>query len=369
MDKTNDSVLKALKSLSQFSFSSTLMQYYKDIVDETSAVNLLKNYEVKLNFFGAAPIPLRQTIKDIQIFSKCLNANFDLIELSPVMPLGANSVITKISQNTVSSTIRSGEVIADPTTALILEGAFRRKKKKGNKEINLATMCRVLRIQKFDNPNYYPHFNSFAMASLVYSSLEKKFTYQKFIEHISTYLDYMIIQNKNSFTFDDIEVRISSIRLLNDILSTLSIECVNKLRRNSLNDDYDFLHDNGFTITPLINSMEEFPVNFLKSKGIYVNVTGFKLVFDNIIEVLRKKYDTVKFTIDIGRKAGLGYYKDLCFHIFAKNKQGKCMTLADGGEVSWAASLLSDNKERAIVSGFGLEMSQLHFFSNTIANT
>lgn len=220
MDKTNDSVLKALKSLSQFSFSSTLMQYYKDLVDETSAVNLLKNYEVKLNFFGAAPIPLKQTIKDMQIFSMCLNANFDLIELSPVMPLGANSIITKISQNTVSSTIRSGEVIADPTTALILEGAFRRKKKKGYKEINLATMCRVLRIQKFDNPNYYPHFNSFAMASLVYSSLEKKFTYKKFIEHISTYLDYMIIQNKNSFTFDDIEVRISSIRLLNDILST-----------------------------------------------------------------------------------------------------------------------------------------------------
>ncbi len=367
MQKIDGIVLKELKKLSPFSFSSTLMQYYKDIVSNTSAAELLKNYETKLNFFGGTTVLLNQTLKDINVFSKCLYTYYDLIELSPVMPLGTNSIITKISQNTVSSTIRSGEVIADPTTALTLEGALRRKKTKDNKEINLATVCRVLRIQKFDNPNYYPHFNSFALASFVYSSLEKKFTYKKFIEHISIYLDYMLAQNKNNFLFADIEVRVSSIRLLNDILATLSIESVDKLRRNSLNDEYDFLNDNELAVNPLISSIEELPTDFFKSKGIYVNVTGIKLVFDNVLEALRTKYKTVKFTLDIGRKAGLGYYKDLCFHILARNRNGECFTLADGGEVSWAASLLSDNKERAIVSGFGLEMSQLHFTSDVTA--
>ena len=364
MGKTDECVLNALKNLSPFSFSSTLMQYYKDIVSKSSPAELLKNYQTKINFFGCASVPLKQTIKDAEIFLECLHTYYDFVELSPAMPLGTNSIITKISQNTVASTIRSGEIIADPTTALVLEGARRRKMKKGNDEVNLATMCRVLRIQKFDDPNFYPHFNSFALASLVYSSYEKKFTYKKFIEHISIYLDYMLAQNKYGFMFKDIEVRISSIRLLNEILSTLSEKSVEKLRRNSLNETYDFLQDNNIEIHPLINTIEELPVEFLKNKNIYVNVTGIKLVFDNVVEVLRSKYKMVNFTMDLGRKAGLGYYKDLCFHILAHNCKGEKITLADGGEVSWASLLLSDNKERAIVSGFGLEMSQLHFLSS-----
>src|SRR5207244_1682706 len=55
-------------------------------------------------------------------FSK-LPKDFRLVELSPVCPLGAASVLSPISQDWIVSTIRNTEVVADSTNVLALECA------------------------------------------------------------------------------------------------------------------------------------------------------------------------------------------------------------------------------------------------------
>ena len=53
---------------------------------------------------------------------------FEPVELAPVAPLGLNAVLGRIHQNNVLSTIRSTEVVADPTASLALEAAVRRRR-------------------------------------------------------------------------------------------------------------------------------------------------------------------------------------------------------------------------------------------------
>ena len=53
---------------------------------------------------------------------------FEPVELAPVAPLGLNAVLGRIHQNNVLSTIRTTEVVADPTASLALEAAVRRRR-------------------------------------------------------------------------------------------------------------------------------------------------------------------------------------------------------------------------------------------------
>jgi hypothetical protein len=63
----------------------------------------------------------------------------------------------------------------------------------------------------------------------------------------------------------------------------------------------------------------------------------------------------VAFVLDQERETGRGYYKDVCFKIFAKNSLNEFLELVDGGCTDWTAKLLSNKKERFFVSGMGSE--------------
>jgi hypothetical protein len=51
----------------------------------------------------------------------------------------------------------------------------------------------------------------------------------------------------------------------------------------------------------------------------------------------------------------MGYYRDICFHIHAMGPSGQFKELVDGGTVDWTQKLLSNAKERLIISGIGSE--------------
>ncbi len=53
--------------------------------------------------------------------------DFEAVDLSPVCGLGLNRVLGEIDQNNVLTTIRNAEVLGDPTPALALECARRRR--------------------------------------------------------------------------------------------------------------------------------------------------------------------------------------------------------------------------------------------------
>lgn len=92
-----------------------------------------------------------------------LPATFAGVELSPLTPLGTCSALAPVDQNKVVSTLRGSEVTSDPTNALALEAATRRRS--GAARVDLAACSRVVRAQAFDQPDLSAHFRLFALVS------------------------------------------------------------------------------------------------------------------------------------------------------------------------------------------------------------
>ncbi len=372
MNRDTRTLLNEIMSLSDFERTKLFMNYIQESIKDKTAIDLIKVYEKKLRYFQGSEIPLEHTIDCMHIFGSCITNklyHYDYIELSPIVPLGINSIITKLSQSIVGSTIRSSEVIADPTTMLLLEASYRRKqlKKKGLSEgVDLSTCCRVLRMQKYKDEKFLQHFNTFALASIKYTKLPMLDKIKKLKEHVIIYIDYMLKHNKKKYSFCDIEVNFSSIQVLDQLISHMSPSQIDNFRRNTLNDTYNYLSDLGIEEIPTICSVDD--LCYLDNISQIYDIKELKgiffIIYKYLITPLSKNYPNIKFGLDLNRKTGHGYYKDICFSLSAKNSKGITYMLGDGGEVSWASQFLSDNNESAIVSGFGLEMSQLHFLDS-----
>ncbi len=80
---------------------------------------------------------------------------FELVELAPVTPLGTHSVVATVHQDKVVATTRGTEVAADPTNALALLAATRRRGTSDS--FRLGAVQRVLRAQP-PPPGLLPHF-------------------------------------------------------------------------------------------------------------------------------------------------------------------------------------------------------------------
>ncbi|MFG1675930.1 hypothetical protein [Micromonospora sp. NPDC049282] len=83
------------------------------------------------------------------------------VELAPVAPLGTCAAVAPVSQHRIVSTMRGTEVVSDPTNALAVEAAVRRRHAD---EVHLAAMHRVLRAQDF-GPGRSAHFRLCALVS------------------------------------------------------------------------------------------------------------------------------------------------------------------------------------------------------------
>ncbi len=72
-----------------------------------------------------------------------------------------------------------------------------------------------------------------------------------------------------------------------------------------------------------------------------------------LLSPIRSAYERVQCDMDDSRTSGKGYYLDLCFHIYAAQPAGRQLELVDGGSVDWTQRLLSNAKERLVISGIG----------------
>jgi hypothetical protein len=74
-----------------------------------------------------------------------------------------------------------------------------------------------------------------------------------------------------------------------------------------------------------------------------------------LLEPLRRESSNLNCIFDDQRTSGRGYYRDLCFKIHVEGTAGEQIEVADGGSVDWTQKLLSNAKERLLVSGIGSE--------------
>ncbi|MBN1966303.1 MAG: hypothetical protein JW910_16765 [Anaerolineae bacterium] len=225
---------------------------------------------------------------------------FEAVELSPVAPLGASSVIGSIDQNWVVSTIRNTEVVSDSTTVLALECARRRRRllrenTKSAEAVHLAASHRLLRAQFFgDDPNLFSHFNIFSLCSAGRDQGGLTFEVAALGLHMHTYL-----QALRSFLGLAVPLRV-----------TLT--------------DFNLADRQAWLEAQLLNP-------------------------------LRQAFTGVDCAFDETRTIGQTYYHDLCFHVYARTAAGGDLVVADGGVVTWTQSLLSNAKERMVTSGIAGE--------------
>ena len=343
-----------------------LIKGFREKCYNISPIQLMENYQSKREFFAPSNLDLRKINKYNELFLESLPDKYMAKDISPINPLGTNSIITKVSQDVSLTTIRGSEVNSDPTTALTLEAAYMRKEKAKCKNtffdiVNLATIHRVLRLQNFDkSKGYMQHFNLFGIVSSGRAQGEKcEFLINIILEHIKIWLDFIKKLNENNFLFKNISVNISHVALIESLIDNnfLKREIINL---NSLNDNYDLFKENKIIIPSTVKNINELNKEIISKYKLENIIPLFNIISEKISE-FSNQYEDINFCIDFNRKAGLGYYDGYCYHIFAENIHNDIIQLADGGTVNWNTKLLSDKKELSITSGFGAELIQKLF--------
>lgn len=121
---------------------------------------------------------------------RLLPDDFAGVVLSPVTPLATCAAVGPVDQNRVLSTVRSVEVVSDPTNVLALEAAKRRRQ--GADVVHLAACHRVLRTQQFDAPEALAHFELFSLVSSARDSGSGRTEAELLIAHLSFWAEMAV---------------------------------------------------------------------------------------------------------------------------------------------------------------------------------
>jgi hypothetical protein len=158
-------------------------------------------------FTRPAPIDQR-TLVEIDGHLLAAAVDFEAVELSPLAPLGACSVVGPTSQNKIVSAIRGTEVVADPTNVLALECA-RRLREDPSRVVRLATCHRCVRAQAVPpQPGFAQHFRIFCLASAAKERKDHAFVVEALTEHVATHLAALDRLEAHGYRFPDRRVRV-----------------------------------------------------------------------------------------------------------------------------------------------------------------
>jgi hypothetical protein len=355
-----ENILEKLDQLSPTDLQSLLLATYERRAKNITAQSVASQYE-KNKFVCPSGIS-QKLLTEIELLAlDLLPSDFNAVELSPVVPFGTISALTRNSQKKIMSTVRNLEVCADSTTALILECARRRKdllhdNAKNVQEVKCATNMRNIRLQSFaDIPGFLPHFKALTLATAGRDCGNETFEVQSCLEHVSFFLDYLRHLSQKYFWVDGITVAFSDIRVMEKLIEMLKLNRT-KIGRDTQNPGFDAFRDFQIPIPTTVKSMSKIPEEFIQTYGLRKSAFFLSKVEEEIANVLNQKYPQINFSIDLGRIAGIGYYSNLCFKIMARNKRGDVFPLVDGGMVDWTQKLLQSRKERSLASGFGTEL-------------
>jgi hypothetical protein len=266
---------------------------------------------------------------------------FDAIDLSPVCVLGAQHSLGLTSQNNILTTIRNSEVLGDPTIALALEAALRRKTHVG--EIRLCASHRVVRLQPFDVEGFSPHFRLFALVTAGRDTGSLRFEIQHLKEHVGFYLQLFRGLAAEGFAFPAPLVEISDMGATGAALSAAGVtpaEIRELIRAHNLGGSERFLQARSIAL----------------SEDIY-DSRVLSQIREEIFEPLRTRFPEADFRVNPARLEGLGYYNGFALRVSARADDGLYYPLVDGGMTDWTARLLSNRKERLLISGIGTEFA------------
>jgi hypothetical protein len=280
---------------------SLLLEVYRRLAMRVTPARLLDRYE-KNRFVGPSVADARQFVEFDRLAWSLLPAGYAALELSPVCPLGTNSVIASVDQNKVVSTIRNTEVVADSTNVLALECASRRREllRQGvrpKEPVLLASSHRLLRAQQFSGPRSFAHFRVLSLCAAGRDEGSFRFETTRLLEHLCFYLE---------------------------LLRALARQGGNLMRFR-------------VAVTDLTND------------------TYGAVLEERVLAPLAVAFPEARCHLAPERTSGRGYYRNVCFKLFAADEMGNEIEVGDGGMTDWTRALISDQKERFLISGVGVE--------------
>ena len=353
-------LLKVLtQKISMRDLQSLLLNVYRGRVNQIRIQDIKKQHQEN-RFVQSCDISQREFLIFDNLAYSILPEEFVPIELSPVNPLGLNKVLTEISQNTILSTVRNIEVIADAGTALALEYMRRRESLagsvKGNVPINLATSQRLIRLQQFTKESgFTPHFRIFALCTGGKDTGYESFKIEAVTKHITFYLDLLQLLNEKGYRTIEINVTLSDIRIIETMTNCFGV-AREEVMKNTQNPLFRPFKLYSIELPEIVNNLSEIVIADVERYQIQKSISLLMKFQNKALKTLKVKYPNVNFKFDLQRVAGIGYYQDLCFKITAKNSKGQEFPLVDGGFLDWAQKLLTDQREKLLISGMGSEL-------------
>jgi hypothetical protein len=286
---------------------------------------------------------------------------FDAIDLPLVVPHGATYALSGVHPNNVLAAMRGFEVMGDPTIAFALEAALRRRDPYDRATVlRFAAVARVMRMQPTNVPGYRPHFKLFALATAGRERGALGFSMEAIVEHVATLLAFFARASKRGYVFGDLAVELSDTDVVASLLRARGVDpemVREEIRAHELEGSAAFLVQHGLdlprgrldalrpSLAPLARPLRERVEN----------------LDENVLEVLTRRFPGIRFSFDLTRMEGLGYYAGPCIRISATDPAGVRFPLGDGGVLRWTGKLLTDDKERLVTSGVGLELIGARF--------
>ncbi|MGA4988306.1 hypothetical protein [Nonomuraea bangladeshensis] len=170
--------------LSGADLTTLLLEVMRRRAGALSPADVLRRYGHD-RFAAPGAVALRDLRRAEDAALSALPPGFEPVVLSPVAPLGACSALATVDQNKVISTVRNGEVAADPTNALALEAAVRRRAAGGTEPVRLAAVQRVVRAQHVEGAARFAHFTLFALVTAGRDTGDHAFERQHAAEHLA----------------------------------------------------------------------------------------------------------------------------------------------------------------------------------------
>jgi hypothetical protein len=274
---------------------SLLLEVYRRRARQVCPGRLLDHYARNRFVRPAHSDPKGQTEFDRLAF-RLLPEGYEVVELSPVSPLGAHSVIATVDQNKVVTTSRNTEVVSDPTNVLAIESALRRREvhrdgAKSEVPLRLCASHRVLRGQRFDEPGAYAHFRLLGLTAAGRDRGSHRFEIEMLLEQ----LDYFL---------------------------------------------------------RLVGAVGESGGSPLQARVAVTDLTEGSLtgaIEEGVLGKLAARHPGVELGFDPARTSGRRYYVKVCFKIHCLAERTDALEVGDGGFTDWTQQLLSNRKERLLI--------------------
>lgn len=278
--------------LSGADLTTLLLEVFRRRAERLTPADVMRRYRGD-RFVAPAPISLAALRRAEDALLSALPDGFEALVLAPVMPLAAHTSVATVDPRKVIATVRGSEVTADPTNALALEAAVRRSAALAAdpRSRELVRLAASHRVVRAQHFDGPGMLAHFQLFGLVTAGRD---TGDRAFEH---------------------EQLPEHLRFAARALTAAGVQRV-QIRLTRLE----------------------------KSVGPIVDRVHRELGGLPGVEVLE----------DSDRTTGRGYYTGLCFRVHA-DVAGRQIGIGDGGFVDWTRRLTGNQKERLLISGFGVE--------------